>query len=64
MSRSVKPRLSMILSFTACILCLAAIPPVMLRLPTTGARYLSEHEPVLMESITFDDWIRHIKQKF
>ena len=53
MTQRKKPRLSMILSFAACILCLAAIPPVMLRLPSTGARYLSEHEPVLMESITF-----------
>ena len=53
MSRSVKPRLSMILSFTACLLCLIAIPVVMIRLPTVSTRYLSEHEPILMEDITF-----------
>ena len=53
MTQRKKPRLSMILSFAACILCLAAIPPVMIRLPTVSTRYLSEHEPVLMEDITF-----------
>ena len=53
MSRIRKPRLPMILSFTACLLCLIAIPVVMIRLPSVSVRYLSEHEPVLMEDITF-----------
>ena len=48
-----KPRLSLILSFAACVLCLAAIPAVMICLPTTAVRYLSEHEPILMEDIVF-----------
>lgn len=48
-----KPRLSQILSFAACVLCLVAIPAVMICLPTTAVRYLSEHEPILMEDIVF-----------
>lgn len=48
-----KPRLSMLLSFAACVLCLVAIPAVMICLPTTAVRYLSEHEPILMEDIVF-----------
>ena len=53
MTQSRKPRLSLILSFAACVLCLIAIPVVMIRLPSTATRYLSEHEPILMEDITF-----------
>ena len=53
MTESRKPRLSLILSFAACVLCLAAIPAVMICLPTTAVRYLSEHEPILMEDIVF-----------
>jgi hypothetical protein len=53
MSRSRKPRLSLILSFIACVLCLAAIPVVMICLPSTATKYLSEHEPILMEDIAF-----------
>ena len=48
-----RPHLSLILSFAACVLCLIAIPVVMIRLPSTATRYLSEHEPILMEDITF-----------
>ena len=48
-----RPHLSLILSFAACVLCLIAIPVVMIRLPSTAIRYLSEHEPILMEDITF-----------
>lgn len=53
MSRSRKPRLSLILSFAACVLCLCAIAVVSVRLPHMAVTYLSEHEPVLMEDITF-----------
>ena len=53
MSQAHRPRLSLILSFIACVLCLAAIPAVMICLPSTATKYLSEHEPVLMEDITF-----------
>lgn len=53
MSKARKPRLSLILSFAACILCLCAIPIVSVRLPHTAVKYLSEHEPVLMENIVF-----------
>ena len=53
MTKSRKPRLSMLLSFAACVLCLVAIPAVMICLPTTAVRYLSEHEPILMEDIIF-----------
>ena len=53
MTESRKPRLSLILSFAACVLCLIAIPAVMICLPSTAVKYLSEHEPILMEDITF-----------
>ena len=53
MTQARKPRLSMILSFAACLLCLVAIPAVMILLPGTATKYLSEHEPILMEDITF-----------
>ena len=53
MTKHRKPRLSLILSFAACVLCLVAIPAVMLRLPSTATKYLSEHEPILMEDIIF-----------
>ena len=53
MTKSRKPRLSLILSFAACVLCLVAIPVVMLRLPSTATKYLSKHEPILMEDIVF-----------
>ena len=48
-----KPRLSMILSFVACATCLAAIPALMIILPHTAIKYLSRHEPILLEDITF-----------
>ena len=48
-----KPRLSMILSFVACVLCLVSIPVLMIILPGTATRYLSRHEPILMEDIVF-----------
>ena len=48
-----KPRLSMILSFVACATCLAAIPTLMIILPHTAIKYLSRHEPILLEDITF-----------
>ena len=53
MTQARKPRLSMILSFAACLLCLVAIPAVMILLPGTATKYLSVHEPILMEDITF-----------
>ena len=53
MTQSRKPRLSLILSFAACVLCLIAIPAVMICLPSTAVKYLSEHEPILMEDIAF-----------
>ena len=53
MTQSRKPRLSLILSFAACILCLCGIAVTAVLLPATATRYLSEHEPVLMEDITF-----------
>lgn len=53
MSRNRKPRLSLILSFAACVLCLCAIAVVSVCLPHMAVTYLSEHEPVLMEDITF-----------
>ena len=53
MTQSRKPSLSLILSFAACVLCLIAIPAVMICLPSTAVKYLSEHEPILMEDITF-----------
>lgn len=53
MTTTRKPRLSLILSFTACVLCLCGIAVTVFLLPTTAAKYLSEHEPILMEDITF-----------
>ena len=43
----------MILSFVACVLCLVSIPVLMVILPGTATRYLSQHEPILMEDIVF-----------
>lgn len=48
-----KPRLSMILSMTACILCLIAIPVVMIRLSPMATKYLAEHEAALLDDIGF-----------
>ncbi len=53
MSNPRKPRLSLILSLVACILCLCGIAVVSVRLPGTATKYLSEHEPILMENIIY-----------